>query len=191
MRIWDRNTIDLKKYESERIVIHCDTEEKANDLLKYLNEQGIKWNSGLELTENNYYVIYNEFTCYNQEEFGCLSFSPIDWYTNDEYNIVEWEIVDENQQGNNMINTKINWEDFINGEFAIHCKRESEVNELLRWIYKFNEENKIVNSPLAILGEGWGTEKEDICYYVNYGYINYCEKSYCNGTILEWNNKYE
>lgn len=90
-----------------------------------------------------------------------------------------------------MLNTKINWKDFINGEFAIHCKRESEVNELLQWIYKFNEENKIVNSPLAILGEGWGIWKEDICYYVNHGYINYCEKPYCNGTILEWNNKYE
>lgn len=100
MKTWNRNTIDLEKYENKSIVIHCDTEEKANDLLKYLDEQGIKWRGGLKLAENNYYGIYKEFTCYNYEEFGCLSFSPTDWYIDAKYNIVEWEIVDENQQEN-------------------------------------------------------------------------------------------
>lgn len=281
MKIWNRNTIDLEKFKNENITIHCDTEEKANDLLKYLDEQGITWKSNLKLIENTYYDIHRKLTCYYLEEFGRLSFSTMDWYMNAKYEIIEWEIVNKNSEVENMkcninnfdierfktgnyaihcnteekakelldyldkeycmtwgLGTNIEdtgwktfrgktcysyntsngtlgfcnyqyykengiiiyefesqyplaWRDFISGEFAIHCKRESEVNELLQWIYKFNTKNEIVNSPLAILGEGLGTEREDICYYVYYGYIKYCEKSYCNGTILEWNNKYE
>lgn len=97
MKVWNRNTIDLEEFRKSKVVIHCDTEEKANDLLKYLDGQGIKWRGGLKLAENNYYGIYKEFTCYNYE-FGCLSYSDTDWYIDAKYNIIEWEIVDENNK---------------------------------------------------------------------------------------------
>ncbi len=193
MKTWNRNTIDLEKYENKSIVIHCDTEEKANDLLKYLDEQGIKWRGGLKLAENNYYGIYKEFTCYNYEEFGCLSFSPTDWYIDAKYNIVEWEIVDENQQGNNILNIKINWEDFINGEFVIHCKTDSQVNELSQWIYS-NKDEEFTKEPLLCLAEGWNRYHNEVCYNYNLSEkkINFGTENtylYKNYEAIEWDGK--
>lgn len=199
MRTWNRNTIDLKEFRKSNIAIHCDTEEKADDLLKYLNSKGIEWCSGEELKYNNYYFWYKELTCYRLNHTG-LSYSDIDWWKSNYYDIVEWKIIDENQQVefkslNNseveeMLNTKIHWKDFVNGEFVIHCKSESEINELLQWIYK-NAEDEIKNSPLVTLSEGWLKWQTNVCYYIDCGYISYCDKSNCDDIVLEWNNKYE
>lgn len=95
MKVWNRNTIDLKKYKNSKTVIHCDTEEKANDLLKYLDEQGIIWRIGDRLTENNYWEDYKERTCYNCNYENVLTYGSKYTY---KHNIIEWEIVDENNK---------------------------------------------------------------------------------------------
>ena len=97
MKTWNRNTIDLKEFKNNNIVINCDTEEKSNDLLEYLDERGIKWASGLKLTKKNYYWRYEELTCYNYD-FGIISCSDIRWYKSNGYDIIKWEFVDENSQ---------------------------------------------------------------------------------------------
>ena len=45
------------------MVIHCPTEEKAEQLLRYLDEKGYRWRSGLKLTEESFYW-YGGKTCY-------------------------------------------------------------------------------------------------------------------------------
>lgn len=192
MRTWNRNTIDLEKYKNESIVIHCDTEEKANDLLKYLDEQGIKWSSGLKLAENNYYCIHKEFTCYNYEEFGCLSFSSTDWYIGAEYNIVEWEIVDENQQRNNIQKNNITWDAFMIEDIVIHCKTEKETEELLCWILQNKKE--MLRSPISSFADGWYSYKGDVCFEFDLedSMICYGDKKFYNNQhykILEWSGK--
>lgn len=198
MRIINENSFDINKFRESKLVVNCKTEVDAKMFLEMLNADfDINWDTNRTSSYKNkdgkydtYWNLSFEKTVYGWHKDQILTYDNIEYLKGLKLEIVEFKSLN-NSEVRNMINTKINWEAFVNGEFAIHCKRESEVNELLQWIYKFNEENKIVNSPLAILGEGLGTEKEDICYYVNNRYINYCEKSYCNGTILEWNNKYE
>lgn len=197
MKIINENSFDINKFRESKLVVNCKTKEDAKIFLEMLNTDfNINWDTNRTSSYKNkvgkydtYWNLSFEKTVYRWHKNQILTYDNIEYLKGLKLEIVEFKSLN-NSEMRNMLK-KINWEDFINGEFAIHCKSENEVNELLQWIYEFNEENKIVNSPLAILGEGWGTEKEDICYYVNYGYINYCEKSYCNGTILEWNNKYE
>ncbi|MFQ9297789.1 MAG: hypothetical protein ACLR4X_05115 [Clostridia bacterium] len=97
MKTWNRNTIDLKEYKYSKTVIHCDTEEKANDLLEYLDGQGIIWRVGDRLTENNYWDDYEEQTCYNCNYENVLTYGSKYTYKHD---IIEWKIVDKNQQEN-------------------------------------------------------------------------------------------
>lgn len=47
------------------IVIRCDTEKKANKLLKFLDKKGFKWSSGKRLNEENYWSAYQKEIYYN------------------------------------------------------------------------------------------------------------------------------
>lgn len=51
--------------EDCNIAIHCDTEKKANKLLKFLDKKGFKWNSGKRLNEENYWSAYQNEIYYN------------------------------------------------------------------------------------------------------------------------------
>lgn len=47
------------------IIIRCDTEKKANKLLKFLDKKGFKWNSGTRLIKENYWSAYQNEIYYN------------------------------------------------------------------------------------------------------------------------------
>lgn len=49
---------------SENVVIHCDTEEKANMLLEYADSLGYKWINNESYIEINEWNIYKEETVY-------------------------------------------------------------------------------------------------------------------------------
>lgn len=51
--------------EVEDLIIHCDTEEKANDLLKKLHEEGYCWDGGGSLRDYSNYSSYDTSTCYH------------------------------------------------------------------------------------------------------------------------------
>lgn len=189
MKIWNRNTIDLKEYLEKDIVIHCDTEEKSDDLLECLDEKGIKWASGSRLTEKNYYCCYEELTCYNYHKFGEISCSDTKMYESNGYDIVEWEIVDKKQQKNN-----ISWDKFVNENIAIHCKSEKETEELLCWILQNKKEMLI--SPIIVFANGWKEYKGDVCFNfsskASASRIYYADKEFYieqHYEVVEWNNK--
>lgn len=198
MRIINENTFDINKFRESKLAVNCKTKEDAMMFLEMLTADfDINWDTNRTSSYKNkdgkydtYWNLSFEKTVYRWHKDQILTYDNIKYVNGNGLEIVEFKSLN-NREVEEMLNTKINWKDFINGEFTIHCKRESEVNELLQWIYKFDEEDEIKNSPLVMLAEGWETWKEDICYYVNCGYISYCEKSDCNSTILEWNNKYE
>lgn len=49
---------------SSEYVVNCDTEEKANNYLKWLEKKGYLWGEGCALSEKNYFEIHNEETTY-------------------------------------------------------------------------------------------------------------------------------
>lgn len=202
MRIINENTFDINKFKESKLAVNCKTKEDAMMFLEMLNADfDINWDTNRKYSCKNkdgkfdtYWELAFEETIYRWHIKQVLVHYDVENF-NKELEIVEFKSLNNKEYNNseveNMLNAKINWKDFINGEFAIHCKRESEVNELLQWIYKFNEENKIVNSPLVILSEGWVKWQTDVCYYIDCEYISYCDKSNCDDIVLEWNNKYE
>lgn len=199
MRIINENTFDIKKFKESKLGVNCKTEVDAKMFLEMLNnDYDINWDTNRKFSMKNkkgkfdtYWDYLFEKTAYRWHENQVLVYDNTKYMFERKIEIVEFQSLNNNNKVEEMLNTKINWKDFINGEFAIHCKRESEVNELLQWIYKFDVKDEIKNSPFITLGEGWGTWKEDICYYINCGCISYCEKSDCDDIVLEWNNKYE
>lgn len=190
MRTWNRNTIDLKEFRESNIAIHCDTEEKADDLLKYLNEQEIIWCSGEELKYNNYFC-YKELTCYKLNHTG-LSYSDIDWWKSNYYDIIEWKIIDENQQYHNIRKNNITWDAFMIEDIVIHCKTEKETEELLCWILQNKKE--MLRSPISSFADGWYSYKGDVCFEFDLedSMICYGDKKFYNNQhykILEWSGK--
>lgn len=67
--------------EECKIIIHCDTKEKAKKLLKYLHKKGFSWYSGTSLTKKTNWSEYENETCYSSEVLFCNkeSFSNYDF----------------------------------------------------------------------------------------------------------------
>lgn len=76
----------------EKLVIHCDTEEKANKLLRAFNKMGEKWASGHSYLKNIWWSPYGEKTCYSNKH----DFSPFSFYKENDYKFYEFEDVDLN-----------------------------------------------------------------------------------------------
>lgn len=98
METWNKNSFNLKKFKNEDIVIHCDTEEKANDLLNYLDNLGITWVSGSSLLNYNNWEEYKQNTCYEFYNKG-ISYADCEFYKDENCKIIEWEIVDKKTRG--------------------------------------------------------------------------------------------
>lgn len=84
--------ITLKDFFKSRkhLAIHCDTEEKANILLKAFDKMGKKWTSGDSYLKWNNWGTYEEKTCYSNEGEFCSK----GFYLNEYYKIYEFEEVE-------------------------------------------------------------------------------------------------
>lgn len=79
--------MEIKDLIKENVAFHCDTEEKANELLKKAHDLGYKWNSGYSYLEKSNYDKCEEDTCYFIAEGSYGSYS----YSKDEgYKIIEY-----------------------------------------------------------------------------------------------------
>lgn len=90
MSLYFMNSEFWKRFKGGKLVVHCLTEENANNFLKHCEENNINW-VWAKATEKNYYYRNNENTCYrfNKEDFT-LSVSSILYYSNDKYDIIEY-----------------------------------------------------------------------------------------------------
>jgi hypothetical protein len=81
----------LQECFDSNIVIHCDTEEKANELLKAFDKMGWRWSGAIRYTSCNCWEVNKDGTCY------CPSagiFAHIDWCKGHSYTVVEFDDVD-------------------------------------------------------------------------------------------------
>ena len=74
----------------EKSAIHCDTEEKANKLLKAFDKMGKKWNARESYLGINRWGGYKENTCYSNTHGYCY----INWFKKNGYKIYEFKDVD-------------------------------------------------------------------------------------------------
>lgn len=93
------NKITIKEFWSsnENLAIHCDTEEKANKLLKEFNKFGERWFSGVNYLVMNHWHIYEENTCYDNMN----SYTSIDRYKANDYKIYEFEDINFEEKKEN------------------------------------------------------------------------------------------
>ncbi len=94
----------LERAKSEKIAVHTPTEKQATILLKALDKRGDVWTSGDRLAYETYYKDYKENTCY---DFGLnkkVSASPLEWYQENNYTIIEFDNIDfEEEKYDNRI----------------------------------------------------------------------------------------
>ena len=64
-----KNKITLDEFwnSEDKLVIHCDTEEKAIKLLKEFDKLGKRWICGNSYINANYWTCYREEACYSND----------------------------------------------------------------------------------------------------------------------------
>jgi hypothetical protein len=73
-------------------VVHCDTEEKANEFLALADSVGYKWSSGKSLIEEFHsWETYEEKTCYRITKDG-MFYAYTSYYIGDGYRIIEYQL---------------------------------------------------------------------------------------------------
>ncbi|GEM_PF-3144749 len=94
------------KFNLEKIIgkkVHCNTEVKANELLKFLHENGFVWGGGNSLLDGSHWCVYRKNTYYNVEACKWVTYGNINGPSaKEEKNVVEFESVLEKEGGNQM-----------------------------------------------------------------------------------------
>ena len=83
----------LEMFKNERVVVHCDTKEKAKKFLKLLHNNGFKWQGGDNLLYFYNWDEYKEETCYCKSEYNGtrVKYSFKRWYAEHGYKVIEFE----------------------------------------------------------------------------------------------------
>lgn len=84
-------TLEEFFHSKEHMVIHCDTEEKADNLLKAFAAMGKRWNNGASYLCYNNYESYMKQTCYSNDGLYCY----YEFYKKYGYIIYEYEDIDD------------------------------------------------------------------------------------------------
>lgn len=84
--------ITIKEFfaSKEKIVIHCNTEEKAVRLIRTFHLLGKKWANGLEYNKVLNYSYYYQLTCYSNDG----QYANYSYYLDENIKIYEFEEVD-------------------------------------------------------------------------------------------------
>lgn len=91
----EKDKITLEEFwnSKKNLAIHCDTEEKANKLLKAFDEYGKRWCSGERYIDDNCWSEYKEKTCYDNEHDDS-GYCNVNFYKENDYKIYEFEDID-------------------------------------------------------------------------------------------------
>lgn len=91
------------KGEECEIIVHCNTEEKANKLLEYLDKKNFKWATGRSLKDRNRFEIFKENTCYTSE----VTYSKLKYFKSDYYTILEFDGIERYIDSENRLEERI------------------------------------------------------------------------------------
>ena len=72
-----------------KTVVHCKTDEEANELLKWANSQGLRWHDGSSYLERTYFGKFDEMCYYITRGEYCEKV----YYENKGYTILEYDEV--------------------------------------------------------------------------------------------------
>lgn len=86
--------LERAKTESEAIAVHTPTKEQAITLLSELDKNGFTWFRGKKLTTETNYEDERENTCYNFEPNNKICYSPLEFYQDEGYTIIEFTDID-------------------------------------------------------------------------------------------------
>ena len=78
---------DINNYKG-KYVMHCKTEEEAQNFCDYLHSVGREWRCGDSYKSRTCYSWYQEETAYNFNDGG---YCDVQHYRNEDYTILEWE----------------------------------------------------------------------------------------------------
>lgn len=81
---------DINNYKG-KYVMHCDTEEKANTFLFYLDSIGKRWDLGGSYLKDNYFSYYKEYTAYS---FNKGQYCSVDYFRRTDYIVLEFDDFD-------------------------------------------------------------------------------------------------
>ena len=83
------------KYHGEKVAVHCDTEEKAKAYFALEDSFGTIWANGEKL-ERTRWEFYNKETCYARFKDGTVGIGYLQWFKDEGYKIVEFELDEPN-----------------------------------------------------------------------------------------------
>lgn len=81
-----KKVFDWEKFRTEKIAVHCKTEEEANAFHKMLFDKGIRRN----ITESTYWNVNKEDTCYDIVDNGFWHYWNKKYYENNN----EWTVLE-------------------------------------------------------------------------------------------------
>ncbi len=118
------------------VVVNCKTKGEADEFLKFLDNKGIKWNSGNSIFKFGIYD-YSEFketTCFLLKT-GMLQYSPISWYQEEGYKIISLDDL--------VIKPKNNFKDYgFEADFEGEILKEIEELKGIEYLGYFVGDNK-------------------------------------------------
>lgn len=154
--------ITLKEFfeSDETLAIHCNTEERANVLLKYFDKMDKKWSGGDSYLENNNWEICKEETCYENDGTYCDK----EFYLNKNCKVYEFEDVIL-EDGNYM-------NDNVKKVFEMLGVKPNEKFKI-RVGNKVNDELYFLDDTLTIfsIGKVVGLNGDDIGYEAKQGML--------------------
>ena len=71
----------------DNLVIHCDTEEKAEKLLREFGREGYRWCTGNRYIEDTNWEVYRKRTCYSNSR----GYGNIEYFKQNGYTVVEFD----------------------------------------------------------------------------------------------------
>ena len=142
---------DWDGFKHNKIVVLCDTEEKAKDFLEECYKRKFCWVSNI--TKETFWEQYKNETCYSNDfNFdNRLGYGIKDFYQERDYKIIKWEMESP------FIENKIDYDREYN------IKEMIEMDKNIEYIYKgSNLRYKIIDGNLYYYGcDSW--EKSDLC----------------------------
>ena len=86
------------KFKNERVAVHCDTEEKAEEFIKECHSHNICWDDG---SLDTCWSVEGKFTCYScgyrsknkmiHDTENELGYENVRFYSTQDYKIIKWE----------------------------------------------------------------------------------------------------
>lgn len=91
LSVLKENEFDWDKFINKKVAVLLNTEEKYKDFMLECYKRSISWCDSPAILED-FWKFYKENTCVSVRIDGKLSYCEKDYFTNEDYNIIEWDM---------------------------------------------------------------------------------------------------